>query len=130
MISKPIIEAFQHFDYCHVPQNISGSCDAISIEFLRYVKEKCGLDGIVIDVSTPNIEPTLGYKYFGGREQIHHYLCFFPELGLAYDWTARQFWDDTQVPQVMTIPEVNALWDDVIWDDARPELEEMFNYDC
>lgn len=129
MITQKIIDGFLTGKNYDNPAMSQGACDVASIDFLNCVKNKLGIDGIVIDVAEPKIEPDLGYKYWGGKEQICHYISFFPSLNLAYDFTARQFWGNVPVPLIMTKEQLAERWDDIDWNDARPELEHLYFYD-
>lgn len=41
---------------------------------------------------------------------LSHYVAYFPQLGLSIDWTPRQFWGDSPVPLIQTLPQLKLLW--------------------
>lgn len=120
------ITTFSLASKCQSPSFCQGDCDNISQAFLDHTA-KVGLEGIILAVDKPIQEPTLGWKNWGSQEEISHYMCFFPSLQKGVDWSARQFWDQADCPQIQTVIQIKEAWEDLPFqlEDARNHEEEV-----
>lgn len=114
---KSAVAKFEYRGKCRDPNFCQGDCDAVSITFL----ESVAVRGILLAVDNPTKEPDLTWEAYGTDAVISHYMAWFPSLGVAIDWTARQFWETCDVPMVLSKEEITALWKELPfgWEDSR-----------
>jgi len=111
-MQDPLQEAIKSFpqkDRCSSADYAHGACDGLGHQFIKHA-DQFDLKGTLLAVDYPLKEPTIGWKFWGGPEAISHYLAWFPDLGLGVDFAARQFWQDADVPMVLTLDQIKSLW--------------------
>jgi len=116
------IETFPDKAACADPNFCAGRL--VSLRFLRHA-EGFGLFGTIMAVDNPRTPFT--ENLFGPNDTINHYIAYFPALARAVDWTARQFWNDSPVPVLLTNSQIEAEWQELPfqWQDARTCEQEV-----
>ncbi len=103
------------------PRGAHGECHP-ACEAYRDHCRALGMNCHIIDVGVPLIDPDdwtiWGSKRLDALESIGHYVVWFPDLRMAVDWTARQFWALAPLPLVMTSDELIARWRDIDWQET------------
>jgi len=122
------IRQFWPQEDCQDPAYCHGCCDGVASLFLDHAL-MYGLEGTMLAVDNPHRVPTIGWKFWTGSDKdwrekptvISHYMVYFPNLEIAVDFTARQFWHDAEVPMILTPDQVEAQWDQLPYgfDDSR-----------